>query len=192
MRITDVLLGVSLLLSALVSLGVLHPLQLFFSSDLVLEDEQYWRLVTSILYPGNVSIRTAAKLLWVNQLSREIEQRYFHQKSVNYIFFLTVCCGLILLVRFCWLGEYPFLYEILESVMTYVGSKVLQDVPINLIFVVNVQLRYLPYVEGVVGLLLSGRKSLKGHAVGCFTGHIAWYFLEVFPLITQWHPMQLV
>ncbi|RUS21540.1 hypothetical protein BC937DRAFT_92330 [Endogone sp. FLAS-F59071] len=49
-----------LTLAALISLGVqtgfIHPLQMYFNYDLIVNDRQYWRLVTNFLFFGPLSL----------------------------------------------------------------------------------------------------------------------------------------
>lgn len=190
-RVTDFLVAMTFLLAVMDTLGVLHPFQLFFSRALIIEEGQYWRLLTSIFYSGGLRFNVLAQLYWLHQLSTIVEQRYFHGRAFDYLFFLLLGCGMILLSRFFSLVDGPFLNDILDSLIVYLGSRVLPNTQITLFLLIDVRLRYLPLLHGFALAAFGGWESAKGELIGSFIGHVLWYFLEVFPRITGLNPMRI-
>eukprot|EP00796_Vickermania_ingenoplastis_P011931 gene11931-8211_t len=172
--VTDLMVGITFALALLVTLDVVRPFQLFFSRALILEEKQYWRLVSCIFFTGRISFNLVAQLYWLYQLSKTVEQRYFHGHTVDYLFVILLGCGLILISRFLVFVEEPFLNGMLDSMIVYLGSRVLPNTQINLFFFIDIRLRYLPLLHAVVLASLGGLESAKEEIIGSAIGHVLW------------------
>lgn len=186
--VTVVLCGLMGILGILSSLEVIHPLYLVLSPSLVLKEHQYWRLFTNFFYVGPISAHCLMEIQWMYLISSRLEAQYYHRRSLDYIFLLLVIAGALLGMRFARIVDVPFLSYMLGTCMTYIMSRLFTDMQVMLFFAIPVPMRLLPFVF----FLLSGMvSSMSNDVLGNLLGHVLWYFLEVFPLITGLNPLRI-
>ncbi|KAJ3026224.1 UNVERIFIED_CONTAM: Derlin-2 [Siphonaria sp. JEL0065] len=75
-------------------LDLIRPFQLHFSYDLVFKGHQYWRLLTSFLYFGGLSVDFIFMFFLV-QYSRTLEDGYFRGRTLDFAWMLLLSMAAI-------------------------------------------------------------------------------------------------
>ncbi|KAG5469103.1 hypothetical protein LSCM4_02500 [Leishmania orientalis] len=186
--ITLVICGLMGMLGVMSSLEVMHPLYLVLSPSLVLKEHQYWRLFTNFLYFGPISAHSIMEIQWFYLVSSYLEAQYYHRRPLDYIFLLLVVGCSLLGLRFFSIVNVPYLSYMLGTCLTYIMSRLFNDMEVAIFFVVQVPMRLLPFVLMMMNTMVSG---ITNEVLGNIVGHILWYFLEVFPRITGQSPLRI-
>lgn len=63
---------------------LVSPFQLFFSFQAVFAKRQYWRLITSFLYFGPLSIDFMFHMFFMTRYSRMLEESYYRGKTADF------------------------------------------------------------------------------------------------------------
>lgn len=188
--VTSVLLGIPVLLSILRSYDVIFPYDVMFTPTLVYENKQYWRIITSLFYVGEINLRSAFFLVWIFWMSSSMEQHYFIRRPLDYVLVVTIGCAAILTVRMLHIVTIPFLYSMLEMMLVYLSSRVTPDVQVDIFLFITMPMRFLPYLQLVLNFF-GNKSSLHTLIVSYLIGHVIWYILEVFPRITGLHLLRI-
>ncbi|CBZ29984.1 conserved hypothetical protein [Leishmania mexicana MHOM/GT/2001/U1103] len=186
--ITLVVCGLMGMLGVMSSLEVIHPLYLLLSPSLVFKEHQYWRLVTNFLYFGPISAHCIMEIQWIYLVSSYLEAQYYHRRPLDYIFLLLIIGCSLLGLRFSSIVNVPYLSYMLGTCLTYIMSRLFNDMEVAIFFVVPVPMRLLPFVLLIMNTMVSG---MTNEVLGNVLGHILWYFLEVFPRITGQSPLRI-
>lgn len=189
-QVSTIWVSLTIFLAIVVKSGEYHELQLFFSPQLILDEKQYWRIFTSVLYSGRFSVPFVLQKFFEFQLNSTIEQRYFNGHTLEYFIFVMLGCTLVIICRFLEWVTSPFLCSMSHSVIIYVGSKVLPDLIVQ-IFGIPLTMRYVPIAFGILQFYFGGLEGCREHLIACCIGHILWYLREVFPVIAGWSPLRL-
>lgn len=187
---TSVWLGLTIFLAIIVSTGEYHELQFFFDRSLIVEEKQYWRVFTSILYEGQFSVRFVLYMYLEYHMLLSIEQNCFHDHSLEYVLFLIASGSMIIFLRFHEVLHDVFLSSYMRNVVCYIGSKGLPNFVLGL-GGFPIQYRYVPAVLLILSLAFRGVENFKAELISLLVGHLLWYLREVFPLITGWSPLRL-
>lgn len=183
--VTRVMIAGFAVTALLATFDFIHPLQMLYSPSLVFEQKQYWRLVTNYLFFGKLSIHFLLELRWMCTVSSTIEHQFFFRQPINYCATLVFGCVLLLLARTIGIVDAPFLSFMFGNMLVYLFSRLLPDQNIAIMGVVTVPMRMFPIAFTVLSVAYQGLGSIKNEIVGNMVGHIVWYFLEVFPRVTD-------
>lgn len=186
--VTVVICGCMAILGVLTSLEVIHPIYVLLSPSLVLKEHQYWRLLTNFFFVGPISAHCVMEIQWIHLISSHLEAQYFHRKPLDYIFLLLVTISVLLGLRFTSVVDVPYLSYMLGTVLTYIMSRLFHDMQVAVFFVLPLPMRLLPFVFMILNTMVSG---MSNEMLGNLIGHTLWYFLEVFPRITGYHPLSV-
>lgn len=187
--VTIVIVAVMATLSLLASIEVVYPYQLAYSYSLIFEGQQYWRIVTSFLFFGKLSFHSVFEIQWFYFMGSHLEAGFFFRGPLDFIFILLVGCSAAFALRvYDWITT-PLLSSVLSAMVTYLMSRVFQTIQVNVMFFLNVPLRYLPLVFLVLNTTMSSQ--ITSDLLGYGIGHFLWYFLEVFPQITGLHLLRI-
>ena len=85
--ITRTTLLISVALSCAVSLDLVSPLKLYFNWSLICNKKQYWRLLTSIFYRGELSPHTIFDYYICLRYSCQLESQDFRSKPAEFLVF---------------------------------------------------------------------------------------------------------
>ncbi|ORC91520.1 putative DER1-like protein [Trypanosoma theileri] len=189
--VTGTLLLLAVTSVVLVSFGLVHPLQLVFSSTLTFQERQYWRLITTFFYFGRVNLESIIEFHWLYLVSSSIEQQYFRLRKLDYCF--TILTGMLLLLGVRTLGiiDSPYLSFVFCRSLTYLFCRLFPEQEVGLFGLLMLRVRLLPIVFLVIGTILDDMRGIKADIVANLVGHILWYLLEIFPRITKLHPLRL-
>ena len=186
--ITVVICGLMAILGVLSSLEVVHPIYIILSPSLVLKEHQYLRLFANFFYVGPISAHCVMEIQWIHLISSHLEAQYFHRKPLDYLFLLFVTFSVLLGLRFTSVIDAPYLSYLLGTVLTYIMSRLFQDMQVAIFFVLPISMRLLPFAFMVLNSMVSG---MTNEVIGNLIGHVLWYLLEVFPRITGYHPLSV-
>ncbi|KAH9593149.1 Derlin [Trypanosoma melophagium] len=189
--VTGTLLLLSVASVVLVSSALVHPLQLVFSSTLVFQEKQYWRLITNFFFFGRVNLESIMELHWLYLVSSSTEQQYFRWRKLDYC--LTIMTGMLLLLAIRSLGiiESPYLSFVFCRALTYLFCRLFPEQEVGLFAILILPVRLLPVVFLVIGAILDDTRGIKADIIANLVGHVLWYMLEIFPRITKLHPLRL-
>lgn len=174
----------------LVSLDVVYPFQLVFSPTLVFEQRQYWRLITTFLYFGQLNLQTLLELHWVYTVSRLIEEQYFHRRSADYAAMLITIFLMIASLRISNVVDISFLSYMVVSVLVYLFGRLLPHALVNFLPFVSIEARWLPLLV-LAWSAFFGKGNLRVDFISSTVGHVVWFLLEVFPRISGIHVFRL-
>lgn len=173
--VTKYIVGGSILVSALCSIHFLEAHDLFFDTHLIIEKHEYWRVVTSFLYFGSFGITTFIHLLILFQNSKMLEVMMFQGKLAEFLYFIMLCCGTLLLLAPSL--NLTFLSESLFMCITYLLSKKNREGRFMLIGLpINIPNTFMPYVFLMFGID-------KTRIVGMVIGHIYYFCEDVMPAL---------
>ena len=89
----------AVLTSVLVQCKFVTPYQLFYSPVSVWQKQQYWRLGTTFLYFGPLSLDFMFHIFFITRYSRDLEESSFRGRTAAFAW-LIVYCAVSLLVSF--------------------------------------------------------------------------------------------
>ncbi|KAK7202029.1 Der1-like family [Novymonas esmeraldas] len=186
--VTTVVCGLMGIFGVLSSLGVIHPLYLALIPSMVFKEHQYWRLLTNFFYVGPISAHCIMEIQWIYLISSRLEAQYYHRRATDYVFLLFVIGCSLLGLRFTSVVDVPYLSYVLGTCMTYIMSRLFNDMQVAIFFVIPVPMRLLPFVFMIMNTMVSG---ITNEVFGNLLGHILWYLLEVLPRITGCSPLRI-
>ena len=179
--ITKILLTGTLLQGAMVSFGMLNPMNIILWWPQVTNKFEIWRLLTNFLYAGKFSFPFAMHCYVLYENSKRYEVNPFNTgaggTSSDYLYMLVLGMGFLLLADYVSplggvLSE-PILYMIM-----YVWSRRSPDDLIN-IMSFKFQSVYLPWVYIGMRMIMGGDLLLPLYGLGA--GHLYFFLIEVLP-----------
>lgn len=181
--LTRLMLCISVGLSLSVSLELVSPLKLYFNWPLIWNKRQYWRLVSSLFYKGELSAHTVFDFFIFYRYSSILEKQAFRNKPAHYIVFFVFGCLNFLLAAYG-LGL-QFMSNCISTMMLYIWARMNPNIPFNFLNVFNFRSCFLPYFMFML-ILLSGYDPTMD-LVGNLVGHLYFYLTMVVPKIPEMH-----
>ncbi|ODQ77069.1 hypothetical protein BABINDRAFT_10440 [Babjeviella inositovora NRRL Y-12698] len=187
--------GLILLTSALEYIGMLSPYDCFFSVDKIFSQNQYYRLVTSFLYFGELNFDLLFKVFFITRSLKTLEESV--GRTRDFAWFLLVNCVIVLLYSAS-LNNQHLLGPCLDDVLMYVWSKHEGDMQVGILGIVHFNVVYLPWVymffnvlaNRGAGLVIQGEPALSVKTVimellmrGIVLGHTYYFLNDVLPKI---------
>jgi Derlin-2/3 len=171
--ITKLLAGASLLTTALCSLQFISKYDLFFNLDLILGKWEVWRVLTTFTYYGEFNIWVLIHLWILFSNCKSLEENSFRGRAPDFVYFLLLSCASMLLSAP--VLSLVFLSDSLFICIVYVLSKKNPHTEFGLLGLpMRIPGSYLPILFLITGLS-------KEKLLGCFIGHVYFYFEDVFP-----------
>ncbi|KAL8280485.1 hypothetical protein RQP46_007133 [Phenoliferia psychrophenolica] len=167
------------LIGAIGQCNLVTPLQLYFTYRSAFEYGQFWRVFTTFLYWGNLSLDFFFHLFFFMRYSRMLEESTFHGRRGDYVWLLMVSCTLLLILSP--LSPSPFLASPLSFTLVYLWSRLNPAVRLSLFGIITITAPYLPFALCLFSWALSpsgkgwGLGVIMGDALGLVAGHW-WYF----------------
>ncbi|ODV96762.1 hypothetical protein PACTADRAFT_32260 [Pachysolen tannophilus NRRL Y-2460] len=157
-------------ISCLEYIGLLTELDFYYSTTTVFQKHQYYRLLTSFLYFGNLSFDLVFTLFFVIRHSAALEEQ-FH-KTKDYIWFVAVICTMVILYS-TFISDLYLLGSYLNDVLLFLWSRQNSDIDMSIMGIVQFKAIYLPFVYLVLGSLVKDNSGniLNHYAVGILIGH---------------------
>ena len=98
--ITRTIFLVTFGLSLGVSLEIFSPLKLYFNWKLIWEYHEYWRLLTCLLFKGELSPHTIFDFYICFRYMYSLETSSFRNRPADFLTFITLGCSFFLVSAF--------------------------------------------------------------------------------------------
>ncbi|PWN41175.1 Der1-like protein [Ceraceosorus guamensis] len=155
---------------------------LWFSPHLVFSKGELWRLVTTFVYFGPLSIDFFFHLFFFLRYSRMLEENHFSgQKKADYVWLLIFCSAALLLLSPL-VTPIPFLGSPLAFVLVYVWSRRNRHVRLSLFGLLVITAPNLPWALVAFSWLINGSpKAAVGDLMGIAVGHLYYFLVDIWP-----------
>ncbi|KAK6510715.1 hypothetical protein TWF506_009818 [Arthrobotrys conoides] len=160
---------------------LVSPFQLFFSLPAVLSKRQYWRLITTFLYFGPLSVDFMFHMFFLARYSRMLEETYFKGKTADFAWLLLYSCTCLLFCSATFV-QMPFLGSPLAFSIVYIWARRNPSVRLSFLGLFVFNAPYLPFVLLGFSLLINGNMP-KDDALGIVIGHIYFFFMDIYPTV---------
>ncbi|KAI8909153.1 Derlin, partial [Gorgonomyces haynaldii] len=175
--VTRIYLTLVGLVTVLVHLNYVTPVTLFFSKAL-LKQGQYWRLVTSFFYLGELSLDWVLHVYFLARYCEQLETGAFRNRTADFLYMMLLFWIMILLGA--WFVKIPFLSQSLVFAVTYLWSRRNPNIPMGFFGVLNFQAAYLCWV--LIGFSVILHQVIPtADFLGLLAGHIYYYLEDVYP-----------
>lgn len=189
--VTSAILAISVALIVLTSIDAVHAIQLAYSSTLIFEEHQYWRLLTNFFYQGRFDVNAFFNIMWLHSTSRDIEEEYFFGRPLDYVLTLVAGCAAITGLRVSGAVDLPFLSIMFANMLTYLYSRLGPNGFVNIMGIFTIQMRLLPLAFLALSYALNGVEVVKPLLFADLVGHMLWYLLDLLPRITGFSPFKV-
>ncbi|KAK0904088.1 hypothetical protein LTS16_021034 [Friedmanniomyces endolithicus] len=174
--VTRVWTTATVLTGLLVQCQILTPFQLFYSFRAVFHKQQYWRLLSTFVYFGPLSLNLLFHIFFIQRYARMLEES---AASVAHFSWLMAYAVLSLLA-IAPISNQAFLGTTLSSTLVYIWSRRNPDVRLSFLGLLTFKAPWLPWVLIAFNVVLHGHWP-KDELCGIAVGHV-WYFLnDIYP-----------
>lgn len=185
----------TILTSVLVQCRVITPYQLFYSFRAVFTKSQvrkhnhmlqlrylanlaqYWRLLTSFVYFGPLSLDLLIHVYFMQRYSRLVEEST-GRSPAKFAWFLFY--AMTALVAMSPMVSLPFLGHALSSTIVYIWSRRNPEIQISFFGLMVFAAPYLPWALMAFTLFLHGAVP-RDELMGVVIGHVWYFFTDVYP-----------
>jgi len=166
--------------SVLCQCNLLNPFQLFLSFQTVWGKRQYWRLVTTFLYFGPLSLDFMFHIFFMSRYSRMLEESHYQGRTADFAWLLFYSA--VTLVALSPLTGMPFLGSPLSFSLVYIWARRNPGVQLSFLGLFVFNAPYLPWVLLAFSVLLHNTLP-KDDLLGIAVGHVYYFFSDVYPRI---------
>ncbi|CAD8164558.1 unnamed protein product [Paramecium octaurelia] len=178
----------SVLLSYATYVQYLKPSNLYLNYKLAfLEQFQPWRILTSILYFGELDLIMVLRLFFFQTISSSLEQHTF-SGIANYLYYLLLNLVTITLIGLM-LNE-PSLTEYFVEALIYVWGRHNQERELLFMFIIPVRAQYMVWFFIMINIV-TGR-SVQSNLIGAIIGHTYYYFAYIVPKLPSFKGIHLL
>ena len=184
--VTRTYVTLCVLTTAACALDLVTPFSLYYNARLVFQRGEVWRLATSFLYFGNLSLDFVFHMFFLVKYAKQLEEGSFRNRSLDFAWMLVAGAAAIAAAAPLARGRVQFLGSSLAFMMVYVWSRRHRHVRMSFLGVATFTAPYLPWVLLAFSALL--RPSGGGVAVdllGLAVGHCYYFFEDVYPRLTD-------
>jgi Derlin-2/3 len=179
------------LTTAACAVDLISPFNLYFNANLIFQQGQLWRLVTSFLFFGMFSIDFLFHMYFLVRYCRLLEEGDFRGRTANFV--LLLLFGITSMVTVAPFFSVHFLGSSLTFMMTYIWGRRNPSVRMSFLGVFTFSAPYLPWVMLTFSVLLGNPITMD--VIGILVGH-SYYFLEyIYPTIAdirQWRVRKIL
>ena len=171
-----------------VNLEVISPLKLYFNWKLIYRDSEYWRVLTSLFYKGELSPHMVFDFYVCFRYSYMLETDTFRNKPADFIVFITFgCCNFLI---WAYLLGIQNLSSSVSTMFLYLWSRKYPNIMMSFLDVFHFRSCFLPYFI-LLMILLSGFDPTLD-LLGNITGHIYFFLEDVVPRIPETRDLRVV
>ncbi|THX10827.1 putative membrane protein [Aureobasidium pullulans] len=181
----------------LVQCHVLTPFQLFYSfravfvrsqvclipptsspsiSSITDSKLQYWRLFTTFIYFGPLSLNLLFHIFFIQRYARMLEESA--QSQAHFTWMLAYAATTLLCLAP--LVSVVFLGSILSSTLVYIWSRRHPDVQLSFLGLFIFRAPFLPWVMIALSVVMHGQWP-KDELCGIAVGHVWYFFNDIYP-----------
>eukprot|EP00730_Choanoeca_flexa_P000043 TRINITY_DN10017_c0_g1_i3.p1 TRINITY_DN10017_c0_g1~~TRINITY_DN10017_c0_g1_i3.p1 ORF type:complete len:262 (+),score=31.14 TRINITY_DN10017_c0_g1_i3:197-982(+) len=175
--ITRLYAGACLLTTLATMLDVVSPYQLYYYPKAVFQDGEVWRLVTTFVFFGPLSLNWIFHMFFLVRYCRMLEDNSFRGRTADMAYMILLGAAFLLLIS-PWLtftDQLLFLGSSLTFMLVYVWSRRNPSIRMGLLALFFFRAPYLPWVLLGLGVLLN--HDPWSDLLGIAAGHL-YYFLE--------------
>jgi len=178
--VTRVWTTATVITSVLVQCQVVTPFQLFYSVTSVWSKQQYWRILTTFLYFGPLSLDFMFHLFFLSRYSRSLEESSFRGQTADFTWLIFYSAVSLLVLSP--ITSMPFLSSPLSYSLVYLWARRNPSVRLSFLGLFVFSAPYLPWV--LLGFSLIINNSLpKDDLLGIVVGHVYYFFSDIYPRI---------
>jgi Derlin-2/3 len=170
--------------SILEQCNLVSQMQLVYNYRKVVEQHEYWRLMTTFIYFGPLNLNLIFYIFFVSRYSRMLESSFYRNKTAEYAWILVLVCSSLLLVA-SFLGNLPLLGPYLSSSIIYVWARRNPDVQLSFLGLFVFSAPYLPWVLSFLSVVVQKNTQIKGQLLGIIVGHFVFFFEDIYPTISN-------
>jgi len=178
--VTRVWTTAAVITSVLVQCQVVTPFQLFFSFGSVWGKRQYWRILTTFLYFGPLSLDFMFHLFFMSRYSRSLEESSFRGRTADFAWLLLYSATSLILLSP--LTSMPFLGSPLSFSLVYIWARRNPSVRLSFLGLFVFSAPYLPWVLLAFSLLMNNSVP-RDDLLGIVVGHVYYFFSDIYPRI---------
>ncbi|TKA73182.1 hypothetical protein B0A49_02760 [Cryomyces minteri] len=165
--------------SALVQCHILTPFQLFYSFRAVYYRSQYWRLLTTFIYFGPLSLDLLFHVFFLQRYARMLEESS-GRSSATFAWLLFYAITTLLAIAP--LFSMAFLGTALSSTLVYIWARRNPDTRLSFLGLLVFRAPFLPWVLIAFSVVLHGHWP-KDEIAGLVVGHFWYYFSDIYPAL---------
>ncbi|KAI5820003.1 Derlin [Pyronema omphalodes] len=178
--VTRIWTTAAVITSVLVQCQVVTPFKLFFSVSSVFRKRQYWRLLTTFLYFGPLSLDFMFHLFFISRYFRNLEESSFRGRTADFAWLLLYSAASLLLLSP--LTSMPFLGGPLSFSLIYIWARRNPSVRLSFLGLFVFNAPYLPWVLLLFRLVINNTLP-KDDLLGIVVGHVYYFFEDIYPRI---------
>lgn len=161
-------------------IGLLHPMYMFLSWELVAYRFQIWRLFTSLVFfplsPMN-GFHYLINLYFLYNYSTRLESGLFDGRPADYLFLLIFNSIALIIIGF--IVTIPFLMDALILSALYIWCQINRDTIVQFWFGTQFKAMYLPWVLAAFNMVLGQGGVME--IIGIFVGHLYFFLAFKYP-----------
>ena len=178
-KITKILIISSVAISVLVWSGLVTTLDIYLNYTLIIKRFQIWRLLTTFLYFGELSLSFVFNMVVFFRDSKDLEKKIFHGSCADYLYFLFFCMLFLLFISL--FTKTVFLSSSLNFAMMYYWGRKSKTTNVEFMGVFSFPAPYLSIFYLLIMFLLG--YDYKNLFYGILVGHVFFFFLLILPRI---------
>ncbi|EGP84947.1 unnamed protein product [Zymoseptoria tritici ST99CH_1A5] len=174
----------TVVVGVLVQCEILTPFQLFYSFRSVFHKQQIWRLATTFIYFGPLSLNLLFHIFFIQRYARMLEES---AASVAHFTWLLAYAAITLL-SIAPISSQAFLGSTLSSTLVYIWSRRNPDTRLSFLGLMTFKAPWLPWVLVAFNVVLHSHWP-KDELTGIVVGHIWYFFNDIYPSTHNGRPM---
>lgn len=172
----------ALLTTAACAVDIISPFNLYYSANLIFQEGQIWRLVTTFLFFGMFSFDFLFHMYFLVRYCRLLEEGDYRGRTAHFVMFILFGVSIMTVLVGPFVSVH-FLGSSLTFMMVYVWGRRNEDVRMSFMGLFPFNAPYLPWVMLGFSVVLGNPAVID--IIGIIVGH-SYYFLEyVFPVIAD-------
>ncbi|KAJ2452106.1 hypothetical protein EV183_003153 [Coemansia sp. RSA 2336] len=165
-------------LTLALKLQLVTPFQLFYSYQTAFGQGEYWRILTSFLFLGELSFDWIFNIYFIVHYCRELEEGSYLNRPADFVWMVLLLCAALLIIA-PYLGA-VFLGDVLVIALTYMWSRHYSFININLMGLFNFPAAYLSWIMVAFSSVVENRWPVAEVAV-ILLSHMIWFLSEEWP-----------
>jgi Derlin-2/3 len=185
--VTKCYLVLTVALNVAAAYELASPYLFYFDWNLIWNEGEWWRLVTSFVRIGSIDIHLFFHLHMFHSYSKDLEEHFYLRHTAHYLYVWLATAAAVIGVGY--FTSAMWMDSMFLSVLLYMWSRRYPDEQLMWMFFVQFTSKYLPWFYVCVMYCLGAREAAKADLLAIGVGHVVWYLSDVLPQLTGWNPM---
>jgi Derlin-2/3 len=185
--VTKLYMASAFAISIGITFDLVSPLSLYLGPSQVWQRGEYWRLLTTFLYFGQLDVGFFFNMHFLYFYCRRLEEHFYFNRTGEYVCLLLTAAAA--LVGLSLVVPTMFLSQPMIMVILYIWARRFPDELLNVYGVFTVTSAYLPFVMSGLAYLFNGAEAVRTDLYAIGIAHVLWYCADVLPQITGVHFM---